>query len=43
MKRVTFSSKRPSTMPASTADEWVEDRAAINQRADEAAYHRRAD
>ncbi len=31
MKRVTFSSKRPSTVPASTADDWVDDRDAINR------------
>ena len=31
MKRVTFSSKRPSTAPVSTADDWVEDRSAINR------------
>ena len=30
MKRVTFSSKRPSTVSPSTADDWVEDRAAIS-------------
>jgi hypothetical protein len=31
MKQMTFSGKRPSTAPVSTADDWVKDRSAINR------------